>query len=40
MTLFITHGAAGSSDAFRPRLRETFGWNTRVPESGETVTLE
>ena len=31
---------ASSSDAFRRRLRDTFGWDARVPESGETVTLE
>lgn len=38
--VFVTHGEASSSDAFRRRLRDAFGWNARVPESGETVSLE
>jgi metallo-beta-lactamase family protein len=37
--VFVTHGEPGASDAFRRRLTETFGWNVRVPEAGETVTL-
>lgn len=39
-SVFVTHGETGASDAFRRRLRETFGWNARVPEAGETITLE
>jgi metallo-beta-lactamase family protein len=38
--VFVTHGEPASSDAFRRRLRDAFGWNARVPEIGETVTLE
>lgn len=37
-SVFVTHGEPAASDAFRRRLREAFGWNTRVPEAGETVT--
>jgi metallo-beta-lactamase family protein len=37
--VFVTHGEPSASDAFRRRLKETFGWNVRVPEAGETVTL-
>lgn len=37
--VFVTHGEPGASDAFRRRLREAFGWNTRVPDEGETVRL-
>lgn len=38
--VFVTHGEPGASDAFRRRLTEAFDWNARVPEVGETVTLE
>jgi metallo-beta-lactamase family protein len=38
--VFVTHGEPASSDAFRRRLREAFGWDARVPELGETVELE
>lgn len=38
--VFVTHGEPAASDAFRRRLRERFGWSVRVPETGETVTLE
>jgi len=38
--VFVTHGEPGASDAFRRRLRDAFGWNVRVPDAGETVTLE
>lgn len=37
---FVTHGEPGAADALRRRLRETLNWNARVPEVGETVTLE
>lgn len=39
-TVFVTHGEAAAADAFRRRLQEAFGWNARVPESGESFTLE
>lgn len=39
-SVFVTHGEPGASDGFRRRLRETFGWTARVPEIGETITLE
>jgi len=39
-SVFVTHGEPSSSDAFRRRLRDALGWNARVPESGETVSLE
>ena len=38
--VFVTHGEPSSSDAFRRRLRDAFGWSARVPELGETVALE
>jgi metallo-beta-lactamase family protein len=38
--VFVTHGEASASDAFRRRLRDTFGWNVRVPDINETVALE
>jgi len=38
--VFVTHGEPSASDAFRRRLRDTFGWDARVPESGEAVALE
>jgi metallo-beta-lactamase family protein len=38
--VFVTHGEPSSSDAFRRRLRDAFGWTARVPERGEAVTLE
>ena len=37
--VFVTHGEPASSDAFRRRLKDSFGWRVRVPEVGETVTL-
>ena len=37
--VFVTHGEPGSSDGFRRRLRDAFGWRVRVPDAGETVTL-
>jgi metallo-beta-lactamase family protein len=38
--VFVTHGEPASSDAFRRHLRDAFGWRARVPDAGETVTLE
>ena len=38
-SVFVTHGEASSSDAFRRRLHDAFGWNARVPDAGETVSL-
>jgi metallo-beta-lactamase family protein len=38
--VFVTHGEASASDAFRRRLHETFGWRARVPETNETVPLD
>lgn len=37
--VFVTHGEPAAADAFRRRLKETFGWKARVPDAGETVTL-
>jgi metallo-beta-lactamase family protein len=34
--VFVTHGEPAASDAFRRRLRETFGWDVLVPEMGTT----
>jgi metallo-beta-lactamase family protein len=38
--VFVTHGEPAASDAFRRRLRDTFGWNAVVPDDGSTWTLE
>ena len=37
--VFVTHGEPASADAFRRRLKDTFGWEVSVPEMGETVAL-
>ncbi|HEU0035610.1 MAG TPA: MBL fold metallo-hydrolase [Kofleriaceae bacterium] len=37
--VFVTHGEPAAADAFRRRLAETFGWDVRVPDAGETVRL-
>ena len=38
--VFITHGEPAAADAFRRRLRDTFGWNTVDPDDGATFALE
>jgi metallo-beta-lactamase family protein len=38
--VFVTHWEPAAADAFRRQLRDTFGWNARVPEDGETVVLD
>jgi metallo-beta-lactamase family protein len=38
--VFVTHGEPAAADAFRRRLRDTFGWDTVVPDDGSTWTLE
>lgn len=38
--VFVTHGEASASDAFRRRLSEAFGWRARVPEVNETAALK
>lgn len=38
--VFINHGEPGAADAFRRRLRDTFGWQTTVPDHGSVWTLE
>jgi metallo-beta-lactamase family protein len=38
--VFVTHGEPAAADAFRRRLRDTFGWNTVVPDDGSTWALE
>ena len=37
--VFVTHGEATASDAFRRRLEEHFGWTVVVPEDREVVEL-
>lgn len=39
LRVFVTHGETAAADAMRRRIRETFGWNARVPELDETVDL-
>jgi len=38
--VFVTHGEPAAADAFRRRLKESFGWNARVPETGECVPFK
>jgi len=38
--VFVTHGEPAAADAFTRRLRDTFGWDTVVPDDGSTWTLE
>jgi metallo-beta-lactamase family protein len=37
--VFVTHGEPAAADAFRRRLRDTFGWDVTVPELGTVVEL-
>ena len=37
---FITHGEPAAADALRQRIERKLGWDVRVPEYRETVTLE
>ncbi len=37
--VFVTHGEPAAADAFRRRLKDTFGWDVRVPEMGEAALL-
>jgi metallo-beta-lactamase family protein len=36
--VFVTHGEPAAADAFRRRLRDTFGWDVTVPEHGTAVS--
>jgi len=38
--VFVTHGEPAAADAFRRRLRDTFGWNAVVPDDGSRWVLE
>ncbi|MCA9674677.1 MAG: MBL fold metallo-hydrolase [Dehalococcoidia bacterium] len=38
--VFVTHGEPAAADAFRRRLRDTFGWDVVVPEMEEGYALE
>ena len=33
--VFVTHGEPAAADAMRRRLKDTFGWDVRVPDDGE-----
>jgi metallo-beta-lactamase family protein len=37
--VFVTHGEPSAADAFRRRLKDSFSWNSVVPEDGSTWTL-
>jgi metallo-beta-lactamase family protein len=37
---FVTHGEPAAADALRHRIEEELGWNCRVPDYLESVTLE
>lgn len=38
--VFVTHGEPPAADAFRRRLKDTFGWDAVVPEDGAKWKLE
>lgn len=37
--VFVTHGEASAADAFRRRLKDSFGWDAVVPEEGSAWSL-
>jgi metallo-beta-lactamase family protein len=37
--VFVTHGEPAATDAFRRKLRDTFGWSVEDPDLGERVSL-
>jgi len=37
--VFVVHGEPPASDALRTRIQDELGWQVRVPQHGETVTL-
>jgi metallo-beta-lactamase family protein len=37
--VFVTHGEPAAADAFRRRLRGSFGWDAIVPDDGATEVL-
>ena len=37
--VFVTHGEPAAADAFRRRLRDTFGWDAVVPDDGSAWPL-
>ena len=37
--VFVVHGEPAAADALRLRLKDELGWNVRVPQHGEEVTL-
>lgn len=37
--VFVVHGEPEASDALRSRIQDELGWNVRVPQHGETVSL-
>jgi len=38
--VFVTHGEPAAADAFRRRLRDSFGWDAVVPDHASTWTLD
>ena len=38
--IFIIHGVPQSSDALRVKIKDTFEWNSTLPELYEKVPLE
>jgi len=37
---YVTHGEPDASDALSTRIKRELGWNARVPEYLETVSLD
>ena len=37
--VFVNHGEAAATDAFRRKLRDTFGWSVEDPDLGQRVSL-
>lgn len=38
--VYLVHGEPTALDAFRSKIRDTFGWHVRIPKLGETLTLQ
>lgn len=39
-TIFLTHGEPEGAQAMAEHIKQKFGWNTMIPEYGQTVELE
>jgi predicted metal-dependent RNase len=35
----LIHGEYGAQQAFAERLKEEFGWDSQIPELGDSITV-